>query len=180
MRLEIDGERIKIRKLRLSDAKDIYQNIKDKKIVKWTSNIPYPYPKDGATKFIRKTHYKIKNNKAYEFGVILKEINQLIGVIGLMHIDRKHKNAEIGYWLGKKYWGQGLMTEAVELILDFGFEKLRLHKIYARLFEKNIASKRVLEKSGFKLEGKIRETIYRNREWHNVLKYGILTSEYIK
>jgi len=180
MKLEIEGKRVKIRKLKFSDAKDIYENVKDKEIVRWTSNIPHPYPKDGAIKFIRQTHYRIKNNKAYEFGIILKETNRLVGIIGLVRIDQKNKNGEIGYWLGKKCWGQGLTTEAAKLVLNFSFKELRLHKIYARLFEQNASSKRVLEKSGFKLEGEIRETMYRNRKWRNVLRYGMLISEYKK
>ena len=67
--------------------------------------------------------------------------------------------------------------EAVKLILSFGFKELKLHKIYAHLFEQNIGSKKLLEKSGFKLEGKLKETRYRNKKWHNELRYGILISE---
>lgn len=174
MKLKIDGKRIFIRKLKISDAKDLYENIKDKEVVKWTVNIPRPYPKDGAVKFIRKTHYKTKKKKGYTFGIILKEQNKLIGAVDLININWKNKNAELGYWLGKKYWNKGLMTEAVKLILKFAFEQLKLHKVYANLFEKNIGSKNVLEKSGFKLEGKFKEARFKHNKWQNELKYGIL------
>lgn len=80
--------------------------------------------------------------------------------------------------MGKSYWGKGLTTEAVKLMLKFAFEKLKLHRIYANLFEKNIASRRVLEKCGFKLEGVARECRYRYGKWHNELKLGILKQEY--
>jgi len=180
IKLEIEGERIVLRKLRLSDALDIYKNLQDKEMVKWTLNIPWPYKKQDAVKWIKRTHYKIKNKKEYAFGIVLKTENRIIGAISLMHIDWKNKNAEIGYWLGKKYWGKGYMTEAVRLILKFAFEKLKLHRIYANLFEENVASRRVLEKAGFKLEGIMREHRYRYNKWHNELKFGILKKEYEK
>jgi len=141
-------------------------------------NIPWPYKRKDAIKFIRKTHYKIRKNSEYAFGIVLKEIDKVIGVIDIFNIDWKDKNAELGYWLGKKYWGKGLMTEAVKLMLKFAFEKLKLHRVYAGVFEENIASRRVLEKTGFKLEGIKRECRYRYNKWHNELIFGILKQEY--
>ena len=70
------------------------------------------------------------------------------------------------------------MTEAVRLILKFGFGNLKLHRIYAKLFKENTGSVRVLEKCGFKLEGRMREERYRYGKWHDALKYGILESEF--
>ena len=146
-------------------------------MVKWTLNIPWPYKKQDAIKFIRKTHYRIKKKSGYAFGIVLKEINKVVGVIGISHIDWKNKNAELGYWLGKKYWGKGLATEAVKLMLKFAFENLKLHRVYANLFEENIASRRVLEKNGFKLEGIMRESRFRYNKWHNELKFGVLEKD---
>jgi len=118
----------------------------------------------------------------YENGITLsdnkKRAGKVIGVVDLMNVDWAEKNAEIGYWLGKRYWKKGLMTEAVELILTYAFKELRLHRVYATLFDKNIGSKKILEKSGFKLEGRRREARYRYGKWHDVLMYGILRSEF--
>jgi len=178
MRLEFDGKRVSIRPLKYSDAPEIYENVRDKEIVRWTVSIPHPYPKDGAVKFIRKARYNITKKKSYPFGLVLKETGRVTGVIELMAIDWKNKNAELGYWLGRKYWGKGLMTEAARLILEFGFRGLKLHRIYATLFEENTGSARILEKSGFKLEGRMREGRYRYGRWHDTLRYGILESEF--
>ncbi len=90
----------------------------------------------------------------------------------------KNKKAELGYWLGKKHWGKGYVTQAVKLILNFGFNKLKLHKIYARLLAENIGSRKVLEKAGFKFEGTFKEHEYRHKRWHDVLNYGILRKDY--
>jgi len=111
VKLEIEGERVKLRKLKLSDAEDIYRNLQDKEIVKWTLNIPWPYKKQDAIKWIRKTQYKIRNKKEYCFVIVLKTENKVIGAISLMHIDLKNKNAELGYWLGKNYWGKVLQQK---------------------------------------------------------------------
>ena len=175
---EIESKRIKLRKLKLSDADDIYKNLQNKEMVKWTLNIPWPYKKEHAIKFIRRTHYKIRKKKSYAFSIVLKEIDKVIGVVDLMNIDWKNKNAEIGYWIGKRYWNKGFATEAVKLMLKFAFEKLKLHRVYASLFEENKASRRVLEKCGFKLEGILREHRYKHGKWHNELVFGLLKKEW--
>ena len=74
----------------------------------------------------------------------------------MKNVDHKSRCAEIDYWLGKNYWRRGLATEAMRLVLKFGFKKLKLHRIHAHTFEKNIASRKVLEKCGFKIEGIMR------------------------
>lgn len=175
---ELTGRRLSLRNLRFSDAENVRRNANNKEVARWTISVPYPYAKNNAVKFIRKTHYDAGKKKAFTFGIVLRKENKVIGVITLSRLDYKNKNAELGYWLGKRYWKQGLMTEAVRLILEFGFSQLNLHRIGSGLFEENVASKRVLEKAGFKHEGKIKQSRFRYRRWHNELRYGILCSEY--
>jgi len=176
--LNSNGHRIRIRKLTLSDAKKIYDRLRDKRIVKWTMNIPWPYTKEEAKGFIRKANRRIKKKQGYTFGITLKDADELIGVVGLLNVDWRNKQGTIGYWMGSEYWGKGLMTDAVRLILSFGFESLKLHKIHASLFEENVSSRRVLEKCGFKLEGVKREARFRRGKWHNILEYGMLKREF--
>ncbi len=177
-KLTIVGERIILRRLRFSDVNDIYRNLREREVVRWTLNLPWPYKKDDAVRFIRSAHYEIKRRKGFAFGIVLKEEKCLIGIVSLMNPDWKNKNAECGYWLGKNYWNRGLATEAVGLVLGFAFEELGLHRVYAKLFEKNTASLRVLKKNGFRMEGALREAWFRYKEWHNVLRLGILKQEY--
>lgn len=113
---EIYGKEISLRKLRLSDAENIYRNVRDREIVKWALNIPHPYCRNEAIKFIRKVNYEARKKKSCVFGIALKNESKIIGVIGLSKINYKDSNAEIGYWLGKKYWGEGIMTEAAKLL----------------------------------------------------------------
>ena len=169
-------KRVRLRTLNISDAKAIYEYLKDGEVSKWTL-IPQPYKRIDALKFVLKSQYKRMLKKEYVFGIILKETNHLVGVISLLNINWSNKNAELGYWLGKEYWGRGLTTEAIDLILNFAFKELNLHRIYAYVFEENIASRRVLEKNSFKLEGMRRGVKYLRNKWRNDLMFGILNGD---
>lgn len=169
-----EGKRVIVRKLKCSDVKDIYKNINSKNVTKWMSNKSYPLDKNKILKYIKKTIKDEKENKVATFGIALKENNRIIGVIDLSHIDIKNKNAEIGYWIGEKYWGKGLIMEAIGIVLKFAFNRLRLHRIYATLCEENVRSERVLKKCLFKYEGLLRDARYKHKKWHNELIYSIL------
>ena len=87
--------------------------------------------------------------KFYDFGIFLKENGKMIGTVGFTTIDLHKNEASVGYVLNSKYWGQGIATEALERIIEFGFSELEFDSLFARLMEENTASKRVLEKCGF-------------------------------
>ena len=76
--------------------------------------------------------------------------------------DVYKKSAEIGYWIGEPFWGNGIATKAVELITEYGFNKLALNRVYAGVFEYNITSMKVLEKNGYKKEGIFKNAILKN------------------
>lgn len=177
MELKIEGEQINLRKLKRSDAPSIYQNANDKLIAQYTT-LPRPYKLDDAYSFIRKTHQKLNKNKAFELGIELKETKEIIGMISIAKVDYDNKNAEIGYWLGKKYWRRKIMKEAIKLLLNFGFKKLKLIRIYAKVFHPNISSAKLLEKLDFQCEGRMRKMILKDGKWMDVLVYSILSSEF--
>lgn len=187
-----NGERVFIRELKLSDAKDVYLNIRDKEINKWTKPLAQPYLENAVTRFIYRvlrytwkalrliwqTACPPKVKKEIKLGIVLKETERVIGIVSLKKIDMKNKCAEIGFWVGKKCWGKGLATEAVKLALKFGFTELDLNRIYAWTFEKNIGSRKVLEKCGLKLEKTVDDAYPGHAEKRNILNYGILKSEH--
>jgi len=179
MTIKIEGKRIVIRQPKISDAKDIYSYAKDREISRYTS-VPHPYSLKHAKQFIARSHKKIKKKSGYDLVIVLKETNQFIGTCGLTTVDKENKKAELGYWIGKPFWGQGFASEATKLLLDFGFNKMKLHRIYARVFAPNKASVNVLEKCGFKLEGRLRQDHFRNGKWLDHFMYGILKDEYNK
>ncbi len=175
--MEIVGDKIILRTLRGSDAVSLFQNAKDKDIAKYTL-LPHPYRLKNAQDFIKITKKNQRQKKAYELGIELKETKEIIGMISLMDIDRQNKNGELGYWLGKKYWGRKIMKEAIRLILNFGFKRLKLIRVYARVVDLNITSARLLEKAGFSYEGRLRKNEFRNKRWCDELRYSILKEEF--
>jgi len=170
----IKGNRIKLRTLKFSDVETIRRFAKDRKITKYTFVIPPPFTKEQTQAFIKKTKKERRKGNSYYFGVEFKENGRLIGMINLVKIDQKNKNAEIGFWLGGKYQGKGLAKESLNLILDFGFKKLKLKRIEARVFHKNKPAQKLLEKTGFKLEGRLRKKTFFKNQWFDDLIYGIL------
>lgn len=173
----IEGKRVRLRKIRKPDAKDIYENAKDKEIARHTT-LPHPYRLKHAEEFIKKTQKGLRKKEYFELGIELKEEKKIIGMMSLLHVDYENKNAEVGYWVGKRYWRQGYGKEALDLILDFGFKRLKLARIYARVMHPNKASAKLLEKSGFEYEGRMRKTTLRKGRWMDDLRYAMLKEDY--
>jgi RimJ/RimL family protein N-acetyltransferase len=178
--LRLIGERIILRPLKISDAKDIYTNIQDRKIAENTLRIPWPYRLKDAINFIKNSQKSLKKRKGFIFGIELKEKKEVVGVISLENVDFEHRHAEVGYWLGKKYRGKGIMTEAGKLVLNFAFEKLKLHRVDAGVFSDNLISQKVLKKLGFKKEGVRRHWRLKFGRWKDDVMYSILENEYYK
>ena len=101
-----------------------------------------------------------QKNREKVFSIVENSSNSLVGLIGLHKIDQYNGNAELGYFLSPEHWGKGYATEAVSLAADYAFSWLHLRKLYARVFETNLASIRVLEKNGFRLAGRMRRHQY--------------------
>ena len=103
---------------------------------------------------------------AISFEGVLREVRAL-----------RFDSAEIGYWLGKEFRGNGFMTEACKALIKFGFQKYNLHKINIGHFSKNQSSKRVIEKMGFRFLGEQKDYCYKNGKWHDHKIYEMLESE---
>ncbi len=175
---DLTGTLIKLRIHKASDADAIYKHIRDKEIQKYTLNIPFPYTKANAVDFIKQATKNRKLKSAYEFAITNLDNDEVIGGISLMNLDWKNKNAELGYWLAKKYRNKGYITEAIKLILEFAFKELKLNRISARLWEKNLASIKVLKKNKFKKEGLLREMVLKAGEWQNDLVYAVVRKDW--
>ncbi len=109
------------------------------------------------------------NKNGIRWGIVLKENNQLLGSIGFKTISHQHFRADLGYELHPNFWNKGIMTEAVNMVLDFGFEKMHLHSIEANITPTHLASKKILEKNGFVLEGLFKENYYYKGWWDSAI-----------
>lgn len=106
IKFKLETDRIRLRKVTPSDAESIYQYARAKEISRYTF-IPHPYTIQNATDFIRQSQIHFRKKKQFHFGIELKETGEIIGMIGLMYVDFKNKNAELGYWLGKNFGEKG-------------------------------------------------------------------------
>jgi len=116
-----------------------------------------------------------ENDGMYRFGIFLNETDELIGTIALSDILRGGiQSCYVGYSLDEVHNGKGYATEALGLIVKFGFEELKLHRIEAGVMPRNVASQRVLEKCGFVREGLARKNVNINGKWEDHYSYGII------
>jgi ribosomal-protein-alanine N-acetyltransferase len=166
----------KIRKWKLSDAKDLASVISNKKIQdNLRDGLPYPYTEQDATDYIS-AMLSEDENETLAFAITID--NKAIGSIGAFRQKNIHRHtAEIGYYIAEEYWGKGLMTEAVKQICSYIFDKSNIVRIYAEPFSYNKASCRVLEKAGFLYEGTLRSNAIKNGKTIDMLMYSRLKTD---
>jgi ribosomal-protein-alanine N-acetyltransferase len=116
--------------------------------------------------------------KKYQLAFVLKETNQVIGNGGLRMNYPFSQTADLGYELDRRYWGRGYATEAARALLGFGFEELRLHRIWAYCVVENTASAHVLEKIGMRYEGYQQESEWMKGRWWSTWLYAMLDYEW--
>jgi [ribosomal protein S5]-alanine N-acetyltransferase len=170
-------ERLNLRGFRSSDATRVSRLAGEFEIADTTLRIPHPYEKKIAEQWISGHRRKYEEGESIHWAIILNENKKLIGSISLMHINRKHLHAEMGYWIGKEYWNYGYASEAGLAVIRYGIEDLGLNRIHAHCFSRNQASARVLKKMGMSHEGTLRQHI---RKWHkfeDIEMFAILKSE---
>jgi RimJ/RimL family protein N-acetyltransferase len=155
-------------------------------ISKYLYDVPNPYLVQDALNFIKTAHSDFVSKRGIYFAIEYKGSKSeprdnyplLMGSIGLKNIDLVNKKANLGYWIGEQYWGRGIATECVALVIDYAFSwELRLKEISAYVYPENKASIRVLEKNGMKRNGEINEYHEMSKRYQNSLKYVLLKSD---
>ncbi len=176
--MEIQTERLILREFELEDWRAVYAYQNDPRYLEF-------YEWEHRTEQDAKAFVQMfmqQQGEAprtkFQLAIVLPETNKVIGNVGLRKRSVKTYQADMGYEVDPRYWGTGYATEAAEAILKFGFEQLRLHRIWAQAIASNANSIRVLEKLGMRQEGRFRENEYfKGRFWDTVI-YGILEEEW--
>jgi len=162
---------IKLRRFELSDIVQLARLCNNKKI--WDNLrdfIPYPYTEQDAEDFIA-----FCNTENPQVTFAIEKNGLLVGTIGLVLQSDIHRlNAEIGYWIGEPFWGQGIATNAVVLITEYAFNVIGLIRIYSGVFDFNIASRRVLEKAGYNLDFIAEKGYIKNGKVGSEYRFSIL------
>lgn len=145
----------------LGNNLNIAQNMAD--------SFPHPYLIENANQFIAFTQ---EQNPQRIFAIEYQ--HELAGGIGLHpQQDIMRKNMEIGYWLGEPFWGKGIISAAIPMIVEYGFNTFDITRIFARTFGRNKASQKVLIKAGFSLEATFEQTIFKNGVFEDEHIYAI-------
>lgn len=171
----ITTKRLVLRMFQKSDAAAVTELCNNYNIYKNTLYLPYPYSIECALSWIEHHLEHFNANKSYEFAITDKETGKLYGAIGLSNNQRFH-NGEIAYWIGEEFWGNGYATEAAKAILDFAFNQKQYHKVYARHFNSNPASGRVIQKIGMIKEGVLIDHVMKENRYEDLVYYGIIRS----
>lgn len=169
--------RLLLRPFILDDAPEVQRLAGDREIASTTLNIPHPYEDGLAEKWISSHKKAFEEAKLANFAIVHQLEKYLIGAISL-NINSQHESAEMGYWIGRPYWGNDYGTEAARAMLRYGFKDLKLNRIYARYMTRNPASGRVMEKIGMEYEGCLRKHVKKWGIFEDLNVYGILRSQY--
>lgn len=169
--------RLILREFELSDAPDVQRLAGDYSVADTTQNVPHPYPDGAAEDWISTHGLAFEAGDSATFAVVLRQGDALVGTVG-MRFDLRSDSAEIGYWIGRAFWGHGYCTEAARALLQYAFGELNLNRVYASHLLRNPASGRVMQKLGMTREGLRREHAKKWGKYEDLVDYGILQREW--
>lgn len=173
----LQSPRLKLRGFSLLDAGSVQKLAAEFEIADTTLRIPHPYYLTMAEDWIISQETAIEEERELTWAITLSEEACIIGSIGLV-LNPVFKHAELGYWIGKPFWGSGYATEAARLVLEYAFNQIGLQRVHAHHMSRNPASGKVLLKIGMKHEGCLRQHILKWNKFEDIDMYGILQSEY--
>ncbi len=168
--------RLVLRPFRIGDAPAVQRLAGDRAIADTTLNVPHPYADGMAEAWIESHRSEFLADRLAAFAITLPD-GTLVGCISL-RINRRFARAELGYWIGTAFWGQGYGTEAAREMLRYGFQELGLNRIFAHYLDRNPASGRVMEKIGMQYEGHLRQHVKKWEKFEDLTLYGILKSDW--
>lgn len=175
----LQTKRLLLRRMERRDSSDMFEYAKDPSVTRYLTWEPHP-DEAYTRRYLTFISSRYKAGEFYDWALILKSENKMIGTCGFTRIDCKNQCGEAGYVLNKNYWGQGLATEALSEIIRFAFEVLKLERLESRYMEENTASRRVMEKAGMTFEGFLDDPLTVKGQQVSVGICAITRSEYQK
>jgi ribosomal-protein-alanine N-acetyltransferase len=171
---EVKTARLLLRRMTDADAPEILFLRSDETVMKYIDR-ERPKSQEEALAFIQKVNNNIDNNESVMWAIALQENpGRLIGNIGFWRIIPQHYRSEIGYMLHPGFWNKGIMKEALQSVIDFGFNKMKLHSIEAHINPDNAVSGILLEKTGFVREAYFKEDFYSRGRFIDTAVYSLL------
>jgi len=155
----LETERFLLRPATLDDVTDMFRVMSDLRVTRYFGMLPMTTLAEAQQR-VQAIQTAFQEQSGVRWAIANRANGQLVGTCGFWRLIKSHDRAEIGYELAPEWWGQGVMTEALGAMLDFGFTRMGLHSVEAQIHPANSGSRRVLEKLGFVQEGYFRENYY--------------------
>ena len=175
----LETDRLLLRRLNVNDVNEVLELRGNPETMKFIPR-PLAKSKEDALEHIALIEEKIVNNIGINWAITLKDNPKLIGIIGHYKIQPENYRAEIGYMILPEYHGKGIVTEAIKVVVNYGFEDMQLHSIEAIIDPENRASERVLQKSGFVKEAHILENEFYEGKFLDTVIYSLLKRNFKK
>lgn len=172
----LESERLILRQLEAGDADSMFDYFSREKVVEYY-DVERFTSRDEAVEMIEGLLYRYEARKQIRWGIVLRGEDKIIGTCGFHALEKMHLKAEVGYELHSDYWGKGIMTEAIQTIVAFGFAEMDLNRIEAFYNPLNLASKKVLENCGFSFEGILRKRFLLKGKFEDVALSAILKED---
>jgi ribosomal-protein-alanine N-acetyltransferase len=175
--LSLNTQRLQIRDITETDWQQISEYSGDPDVYRYM--LFGPHTLEQTKDFVKRaiTHQSDEPRLDYIFAKIEYHSGKIVGNCWIHVTSVNNREGRIGYSLNKAYWKNGYGTETAKALIEFGFAKLRLHRIYATCDPANVGSKRILEKIGMKYEGHLKEHKWTKGRWRDSLLYAILESD---
>lgn len=169
----LESERLLLRRVSIDDVNEIQELRGNPETMKY---IPRPLVTnlEEAIAHFEMIDDKIEKNEGINWAITIKGNPKLIGIIGHYRIQPENYRCEIGYMILPQYNGLGIATEAIKVVLEYGFDDLKMHSIEAIIDPENIASERVLQKNGFVKEAHILENEFYDGKFLDTVIYSLL------
>ena len=169
----LESQRLILRKITAADVHEIFALRSNANVMKY---VPRPLCKNlnDAMEIINMIEQKLILNEGINWAITLKGNNTLIGFIGHYQIKWEHFRSEIGYMLSPDFAGTGIMTEAIKLVIEYGFKDMKMHSLEAVIDPQNTASARVLEKNNFVKEAHFKENEFFEAKFIDAVVYSLL------
>jgi [ribosomal protein S5]-alanine N-acetyltransferase len=166
-------ERLVLRQIIPSDQMQVYEALSNRQVIKYYGVEYHSYPDTSEQ---MKWYQELYKNKTGLWWAITLGADELIGACGYYNLQATHRKAELGYWLLPNYWRRGLMQEALEKIIPYGFQELNLHRIEAYVEVDNQASGQLLRRLNFQHEGTLQETEIKNGRFISLDIFALLNT----
>jgi ribosomal-protein-alanine N-acetyltransferase len=174
----LDAGRVRLRWLTDTDVPALYAIFGDPEVTRFWGLVVLP-DMAAAGLLLEDIRREFRARTLFQWGVQAAD-GCLVGTCTLAHLDSANRRAELGFALGREFWGRGYMTAALPAIIEFAFDCLGLHRVFADTDPRNVRSIRVLERLGFRREGVLREHYLVQDEPQNAAVYGLLRSEWAR